>query len=91
MFLINNNNGEILDYTGKGFYLDSYEEYDLKFMLDNIHYFNGIQMEVMLNAELVVDGGNKVNLYKGDKKILSCVTIREARMAVAAIIGYVLD
>ena len=91
MFLIDNNNGEILDYKEKGFYLDDNEKYDLSFMLSNIHYFNGIQMEVMLNAELVVDDGNKVNLYKGDKKILSCVTIKEARIAVAAIVGYVLD
>lgn len=91
MFLINNNNGEILDYRGKGFYLGYDEKYDLKFMLNNIYYFNATHQEVMLNAELVVDGGNKVNLYKGDKKILSCVTIREARMAVAAIVGYVLD
>lgn len=91
MFLIDNNNGCIIDYIGKGFYLDKHERYDLDFMLSNIHYFNGVQMEVMLNAELVVDGGNKINLYKGDKKILSCVTIREARKAVAAIVGYVLD
>ena len=85
MILIDNN-GKVLDYTGKGFYLDDDEKYDLSFMLSNIRYFNGV-----LNVELVVDGGNKVNLYKRGKRILSCVTIKEARMAVAAIVGYVLD
>ena len=91
MKLIDDNNGAILNYIGKGFYLDDNEKYDLEFMLDNISYFNGLNQEVILNAELVVDDGNKVNLYKGDKKILSCVTIKEARMAVVAIVGYVLD
>lgn len=91
MFLINKMNGNIEDYIGKGFYLDKHERYDLNFMLSNISYFNGVQMEILLNAELVVDGGNKINLYKDDKKILSCVTINEARKAVAAIVGYVLD
>lgn len=91
MKLIDENNGAVLDYIGKGFSIDKHEKYDLDFMLSNIHYFNGVQLEVLLNAELVVDGGNKINLYRGDKKILSCVSISEARKAVAAIVGYVLD
>ena len=91
MILINNNNNEILDYIGKGFYLDDNEKYDLKFMLEDIHCFNKIHQEVMLNAELVVDGGNKINLYKGNKMIVANLTIREARTVVMAIMGYVLD
>lgn len=91
MKLIDENNGNVLDYIGKGFSLDKHERYDLDFMLSDIHFFNGIQLEVLLNAELVIDGGNKINLYKSDKKILSCVSISEARKAVAAIINYVLD
>lgn len=91
MFLIDKNNGEVEKYIDKSFSLDEDEKYDLTFMLGNIKYFNGIQMEILLNAELVVDGGNKVNLYKHDNKILSCVSIKEARCAVASIVKYVLD
>lgn len=91
MKLIDENNGAVLDYIGKRFSLDKHERYDLDFMLSNIHYFNGVQLEVLLNAELVIDCGNKINLYRGDKKILSCVSISEARKAVASIINYVLD
>lgn len=55
---------------------------------DNIEYFNQNRRKGKLAVTYYVNDGNKADIYKDGKRIVSCLTIEQASAAVLAISNY---
>ena len=57
-------------------------------MESNIEYFNRNRRKGKLAISYYVNDGNKADIYKDGKRIVSCLTIEQASAAVLAISNY---
>lgn len=63
-----------------GFYgLTEKDHIQIKIVESNINYYNnGNMLDNQLFAELVVDNGNKINIYRNNRLIASALKISQA-------------
>lgn len=71
-----------------GFYgLSDRDKNQLKSIASNINYYNENNPDNTLFAEMIVDGGNKLNIYRGKRLIVGSLEIDAAVHFVAGILN----
>ena len=76
------------NYTGTSRPLGEYNKRLLDIIENNLNYFNEGKRKKFLTVEHTIDGGDKWKILKGNKTLVSDMTLEELYYAVAGIISY---
>lgn len=79
---------ETKSYTGTSRPLGEYNKRLLDIIESNLNYFNAKKRKGLLTVEHTIDGGDKWKVLKGNKVLVSDMTLEELFYAVAGIIAY---